>query len=374
MNGATIDSASAPTVGEATAAKMDKGKEGVASFNEPDGPHFSDLLDILNPLQHIPVINTLYQHLTGDKEGAVAELAGGMLWGGPIGLAAAMVNLVVEDTTGKSIGDNVVALFSDDRADTAVAADDKATGSGSDSSSAALAKNVPESVTMTDLPAGSGQAELATDPTGAAAPIAVGSFLVFGAAQGETGSGRNATLSATRQPATDLMRMASVSAEVADGPVTAGDFLVFGGGSAATRTSTAPAPDNGPIPLTPMTSANSGTGSAAAVANNTAANNEPASPPTAMAALQANPAARAYLNPPRRTSVTPPANLPLPTTGPAAVPGNARAAAYNRSAVAEGDNSWFVSAFNQAMDKYNRAAGLGRDDGSQGEEPSSAAN
>lgn len=46
----------------------------------------SDVIDIINPLQHIPVISHLYQRVTGDTIGSIAEIVGGALFGGPIGL------------------------------------------------------------------------------------------------------------------------------------------------------------------------------------------------------------------------------------------------------------------------------------------------
>lgn len=81
-----------------------------------DEPSFWDLLDVVNPLQHIPIVNTLYRELTGDEIGVAARLAGGTLFGGPIGFAAAAVNAAVEQDTGKDIGGHVLAMFSDEEA------------------------------------------------------------------------------------------------------------------------------------------------------------------------------------------------------------------------------------------------------------------
>lgn len=78
-----------------------------------DSPSFWDLLDIINPLQHIPVVNSLYQELTGDKIGVGARLAGDTLFGGAIGLVASVVNCLVEENTGDDIGGHVLALFKD---------------------------------------------------------------------------------------------------------------------------------------------------------------------------------------------------------------------------------------------------------------------
>lgn len=87
------------------------GHDGFHPFGE-DGFTFADLLDVVNPLQHIPIIGTLYRHITGDALSPAARLAGGTLFGGAIGAALAGANIVVEDATGKDIGDQVLALFS----------------------------------------------------------------------------------------------------------------------------------------------------------------------------------------------------------------------------------------------------------------------
>ncbi len=48
----------------------------------------SDLIDMINPLQHIPIVSQIYRSLTGDTIGAVAEIVGGALFGGPVGAVA----------------------------------------------------------------------------------------------------------------------------------------------------------------------------------------------------------------------------------------------------------------------------------------------
>ncbi|MDP2148819.1 MAG: hypothetical protein Q8K13_04155 [Parvibaculum sp.] len=68
------------------------------------------VIDIINPLQHIPVISTMYRHITGDEISPVARIAGGALFGGPVGLAAGVVNAAVENSTGKDIGGNMLAM------------------------------------------------------------------------------------------------------------------------------------------------------------------------------------------------------------------------------------------------------------------------
>lgn len=79
-----------------------------------DSPSFWDVLDIINPLQHIPIVSDIYQELTGDKIGVAARVAGGTLFGGPVGLIASLVDCSIEQSTGKDAGGHVLALFKDD--------------------------------------------------------------------------------------------------------------------------------------------------------------------------------------------------------------------------------------------------------------------
>lgn len=72
---------------------------------------FGDLLDIINPLQHLPVVSTLYRNLTGDRLGMGPRVIGGALWGRIGGFVAGLANSVVEWFTGKDIGDHIYAFF-----------------------------------------------------------------------------------------------------------------------------------------------------------------------------------------------------------------------------------------------------------------------
>ena len=76
-----------------------------------DGHTFGDVLDLINPLQHIPVVSTIYRAITGDELSPAARIAGGPLFGGPIGLAVAVANTAVQAFSGQDIGGNVFAAF-----------------------------------------------------------------------------------------------------------------------------------------------------------------------------------------------------------------------------------------------------------------------
>lgn len=98
---------------------------GFKPFGE-DGLTFADLVDIVNPLQHIPIVSSIYRRLTGDTIDPVPRIAGsGLLWG-PIGVAVAAVNAIVEWATGKDMGDHAIAFLMgepDDSTQVASAAD-----------------------------------------------------------------------------------------------------------------------------------------------------------------------------------------------------------------------------------------------------------
>jgi len=61
-----------------------------------DGFTFGDLVDLVNPLQHIPVLGSYYRKWTGDDIAPAIRVAGGALFGGPLGAGLAAVGMVVE--------------------------------------------------------------------------------------------------------------------------------------------------------------------------------------------------------------------------------------------------------------------------------------
>lgn len=81
---------------------------------DDEGFTFFDFLDVINPLQHIPVVNTIYREMTGDEIKAPAKMIGSAILGGPVGLAVAMVDTAIEDSTGKDMGGHAMAFFKDE--------------------------------------------------------------------------------------------------------------------------------------------------------------------------------------------------------------------------------------------------------------------
>lgn len=55
---------------------------------------FSDLLDVINPLQHIPILSSIYRAVTGETIHPVSRIAGDALYGGALGLVSAGISAV----------------------------------------------------------------------------------------------------------------------------------------------------------------------------------------------------------------------------------------------------------------------------------------
>ncbi len=80
-----------------------------------DGFSFLDLLDIINPLQHIPVVGTLYRELTGDTLDPLPRIVGSTLFFGPIGAGVSGANVVLKQTSGQDIGEHIMAMLRDEK-------------------------------------------------------------------------------------------------------------------------------------------------------------------------------------------------------------------------------------------------------------------
>jgi len=76
-----------------------------------DAYTFADVIDIINPLQHIPVLNYAYRGITGDEIKPMSQIIGGAIFGGPAGAVSGTVNAVIKHETGKDIAGNAFALL-----------------------------------------------------------------------------------------------------------------------------------------------------------------------------------------------------------------------------------------------------------------------
>jgi hypothetical protein len=362
----------------------------IKAFDEDDGPSFHDVLDIINPLQHIPIINTIYRHLTGDEEGAVADVGGGALWMGPVGLVGALADLAVKAESGKSIGDNILSWLGLDDDDGASAANEQAAKAAQAQAqqqeaqqTAAVTAPLPAITAraLSPLPARQ-RGDDRKDDRKQDGPAKIGDYLVFGAAgsgqplsltppqpaqqaeaEGPSRQGSYMVFGGSQQPR-QQEQQPQQQAAAADpaGVAHQGDYMVFGVPVPAAEPArpvqlaqaAIPALASSPAPSAPSVSAGPrgalppiGPANVDAVANSVPSGGGPAT-------LSPLPS-RSFAVPARRTQVTPNA-LPQPTTGPAAIPGHGASQAL--PAMSQGDTNWFVQAVNAGLDKYAAAQKL----------------
>jgi len=88
-----------------------------ADAGKPAEPHegfFHHLWNVVNPLQHVPVIGTIYRAITGEHLDPVEKIAGDTLYGGLWGAVSSIADVAFEGLTGKSFEDTALALFKSD--------------------------------------------------------------------------------------------------------------------------------------------------------------------------------------------------------------------------------------------------------------------
>lgn len=82
---------------ESDAKTIDHSSAKSSSSSKPFS--LGELLDIINPLQHIPGVNTLYREITGDEASVRSRIAGSSLYGliaGPLGMAGLVAGNLAE--------------------------------------------------------------------------------------------------------------------------------------------------------------------------------------------------------------------------------------------------------------------------------------
>lgn len=100
-------SARAPAPGNAAAYAPSGGAPG-GDAEKPFG--FGDLLDMINPLHHIPLVGHLYRKLTGDEIRPIGQIVGGAVFGGPAGAAGGLVTAVMREEFGPGANDKALAF------------------------------------------------------------------------------------------------------------------------------------------------------------------------------------------------------------------------------------------------------------------------
>lgn len=84
---------------------------------------FADVLDILNPLHHIPGISSVYRAVTGDKIAPGPQLAGDLLYGGPAALLSAGARALFEEEAGAKAESPIAPALGTEKAAKASVAD-----------------------------------------------------------------------------------------------------------------------------------------------------------------------------------------------------------------------------------------------------------
>ena len=92
---------------------MDETEDGPAGkfWTGDDGPSFGDFLDMINPLQHIPVISAIYRAISGDEIGDGPRTVGSVIYGGPVGMLLSGMTALFEEASGDTVLNTVARLF-----------------------------------------------------------------------------------------------------------------------------------------------------------------------------------------------------------------------------------------------------------------------
>lgn len=83
---------------------------------------FGDFIDMINPLQHLPIVGNMYREATGDQINPAMKIAGAGIFGGPLGLIGGLVSAIYEQASGEEIESTIAGWMGNDPASTAVAA------------------------------------------------------------------------------------------------------------------------------------------------------------------------------------------------------------------------------------------------------------
>ena len=95
----------------------DKGKTHLD--DPPQDFTFDDFLDIINPLQHLPIVSMIYRAVTGDKIKPAMRILGDIGYGGPTGFMGACAEVLFEAIFGDDVGGTAISWLTGDGDDKA---------------------------------------------------------------------------------------------------------------------------------------------------------------------------------------------------------------------------------------------------------------
>jgi hypothetical protein len=323
------------------------------SFFAHGGPaSFSDFLDIINPLQHLPVISSIYRAITGDEIGAGARAVGGMIYGGPVGMIAAGVTAMFEEASGGNVVTHIASLVRD------------VTGGDGEAPAATAAEN-PDDVRS------AAQKAAAVEPAAGPAPVQAAAVALPAAAANRIAFRPGAPLGVPQAPPT-AQAPAAVQAAVLQAAqpqataAAASRGPAFAARPAALQFASSAAP--------PAFPAHPGRQPSHAVAGDRSpAQQQRANPAVSQArqsqadrmlaqwAAQQVALQNARMPPPAAEPSEPAAGRTAEPAlaGPAAIATPAPAAAHPMLAPQNASPDWYVRAMGAALNKYEAAQGLG---------------
>ena len=80
------------------------------SYGADEAFGFGDLVDMVNPLHHLPIVGHVYREVTGDDIKPISRIIGGGVFGGGIGAASGLIDTVVEYETGSDLAGNAIYI------------------------------------------------------------------------------------------------------------------------------------------------------------------------------------------------------------------------------------------------------------------------
>ncbi len=119
--------------------RQTRGQEPARPQSESAEASFGDVLDIVNPLQHIPGVASVYRNITGDEISGHAQVLGSTLYGGPLGMLAGSLSAAITEESGKSLPGTLAAAFTGESAGAQTTKTAAAAQAGGDSAETASA-------------------------------------------------------------------------------------------------------------------------------------------------------------------------------------------------------------------------------------------
>ena len=186
------------------AVHPDREKPSAATVPASEGG-LSDFIDILNPLQHIPVLGNIYRAATGDTISATGHVLGGMLFGGPIGFLAGAASALFDILSGDPIASETAIAEASPRASVAPASSPPASPAPPSSSALSATQSGERAIKLTAR-RDAANVPLVNGSSGASSPNAlsaeslhsrIGDGMMIGAGRGVSREGQ-------ARPDTDL--------------------------------------------------------------------------------------------------------------------------------------------------------------------------